>query len=220
MWCSATNLTPPRNLKTFSEPTSPIEPNNMRADQKKRDNDVKILVLDLDETLIHSSFDNSEHYDFEACVTIGNSCYSVFIQKRPGVDEFLQVVLENFDVFIFTASISEYSSSIVSKLIPGFPVEKILTREHCKYLNGNFIKELSLFGKDLSQVIIVDDKAVSFCLNPSNGIIIPTWDGDENDNKLIKDTLPLLEKCFYADDVRTVINQSKCCRRRGRSREW
>ena len=189
-------------------------------DQFPNTDSEKILALDLDETLVHASFVDDEPYDFETEMTLGNQNFKVYIQKRPGLDYFLQKVLEAFDVYIFTASVYEYCWSVISNLIPGFPTEKILTRDHCKYLNGNFIKELSLFGKDLSKVVIVDDKAVSFCLNPSNGITIPTWLGDESDDKLISETLPLLEKCYYADDVRTVISQNKAAKRRRRTREW
>jgi RNA polymerase II subunit A small phosphatase-like protein len=150
-------------------------------------NNRKVLVLDLDETLIHSSFSKDSSYDFE--FKIGNN-YSVYTKKRPGLDSFLKNVMNYFDVYIFTASIPEYCHNIISRIMPGFNESKILTRDNCRYLNGNFIKELSLFGKDLS------------------------WDGDQTDNKLNSEVLPLLEKCYYADDVRTVINQSKSRRRR------
>ena len=195
-------------------------PESLLNDQFQEDDSEKILVLDLDETLVHASFDDTAPYDFEASVKLGNQDFKVYIQKRPGVDDFLQRVLNAFDVYIFTASVFEYSWSVISLLIPGFPPSKILTRDHCKYLNGNFIKELSLFGKDLSKIIIVDDKAVSFCLNPYNGIVIPTWQGDENDDKLISETLPLLEQCYFADDVRTVISQNRAAKRKRRTREW
>jgi len=48
----------------------------------------KCLVLDLDETLIHSSFDPVDRYDFLVPVEIDDNTYEVYVAKRPHVDEF------------------------------------------------------------------------------------------------------------------------------------
>ncbi|EAX94999.1 NLI interacting factor-like phosphatase family protein [Trichomonas vaginalis G3] len=167
----------------------------------------KILALDLDETLVLTSFEESSPYDFRVDISLGNTTYPVFVLKRPGVDEFLQESLDLFNVYIYTSSVIEYATAIVRELIPDFPKSKILHREHCKYMNGNFIKQLSLFGRDLSEVVTVDNNSISFCLNPNNGIIIPTWNGDEKDDKLLNVTLPLLRECYFAKDVRNPIKQ-------------
>lgn len=167
----------------------------------------KILALDLDETLIHTLYSADDYYDFKVDCVIGESAYPLYVRKRPGVDAFLQAALEYFNVYIYTSSVIEYASSIMQKLIPGFPDSKILHRDHCRYFNGNFIKQLNLFGRDLSQVVIVDDKCVSYCLSPNNGIAIPTWVGDQTDDKLLNTTWPLLEQCSFAKDVRSVIRQ-------------
>eukprot|EP01126_Amoeba_proteus_P013992 TRINITY_DN1603_c0_g1_i2.p1 TRINITY_DN1603_c0_g1~~TRINITY_DN1603_c0_g1_i2.p1 ORF type:complete len:174 (+),score=23.26 TRINITY_DN1603_c0_g1_i2:166-687(+) len=67
----------------------------------------KCLVLDLDETLVHSSFKPVERYDFIIPVEIEGTVYQVYVAKRPGVDEFLKKVAEMFEVVIFTASLSK-----------------------------------------------------------------------------------------------------------------
>eukprot|EP01126_Amoeba_proteus_P006425 TRINITY_DN1224_c0_g1_i1.p1 TRINITY_DN1224_c0_g1~~TRINITY_DN1224_c0_g1_i1.p1 ORF type:complete len:179 (+),score=21.33 TRINITY_DN1224_c0_g1_i1:142-678(+) len=69
----------------------------------------KCLVLDLDETLVHSSFKPVDRYDFIIPVEIEGTVYQVYVAKRPGVDEFMKKVGELFEVVIFTASLSKVS---------------------------------------------------------------------------------------------------------------
>ena len=49
----------------------------------------KCLVLDLDETLVHSSFRAVQGADFVLPVQIDDVVHFVYVMKRPGVDEFL-----------------------------------------------------------------------------------------------------------------------------------
>lgn len=46
------------------------------------------------------------------------------------------------------------------------------------------IKDLSKVGRDLSKVIIVDNFAENFKLQPFNGLEITTWEDDINDTQL------------------------------------
>jgi len=57
--------------------------------QKPRDKGKKTLILDLDETLVHSSFKFIPNVDIILPIEIeGRNC-EIFVLKRPGVDEFL-----------------------------------------------------------------------------------------------------------------------------------
>ena len=67
----------------------------------------KCLVLDLDETLVHSSFKPVDVSDFTIQVEIENHVYTVYVLKRPGVEEFLNKVAEWFEVVVFTASLAK-----------------------------------------------------------------------------------------------------------------
>ena len=71
----------------------------------------KCLVLDLDETLVHSSFKPVEQSDFTIQVDIENHLYTVFVLKRPGVEEFLKQVAEWFEIVVFTASLAKVFNS-------------------------------------------------------------------------------------------------------------
>lgn len=87
----------------------------------------KCLVLDLDETLVHSSFKVSTSYDkcsagkltdmlkilhqadFTIPVEIEGQYHNVYVIKRPGVDAFMKRVGELYEVVVFTASVSKVS---------------------------------------------------------------------------------------------------------------
>jgi hypothetical protein len=51
------------------------------------DRGMKCLVLDLDETLVHSSFKPTQNPDYIIPVDIEGTIHRVYVCKRPGVDE-------------------------------------------------------------------------------------------------------------------------------------
>lgn len=52
---------------------------------------------------------------------------------------------------------------------------------------------MSRLGRDLSKIIIVDNIAENFALQPKNGILIKTWISDAKDTSLFE-LSPLLLK--------------------------
>jgi len=65
------------------------------------------LILDLDETLVHSSFKYVPHVDIILPIEIEGKQCDIYVLKRPGVDEFLLKMSEIFELVIFTASLSK-----------------------------------------------------------------------------------------------------------------
>lgn len=66
----------------------------------------KTLILDMDETLIHTKFqDNVTNYDLKLNVELEDNFYDIFVFKRPGVEEFLCRMSSLYELVIFTASI-------------------------------------------------------------------------------------------------------------------
>ncbi|KAL6713792.1 hypothetical protein ACLMJK_008284 [Lecanora helva] len=72
----------------------------------------KCLVLDLDETLVHSSFKILHQADFTIPVEIEGQFHNVYVIKRPGVDQFMKRVGELYEVVVFTASVSKDLSQV------------------------------------------------------------------------------------------------------------
>jgi Dullard-like phosphatase family protein len=166
------------------------------------------VVLDLDETLVHASFEPPEVYDFKLEIPTDGDCATVYVQKRPGVDEFIRTVSLEFEVFIFTASHINYAIPVVHAILPCFPAERVLWRGHCRLVSGLVVKDLTIFQRDLARLILVDNSPQSFLLQPQNGLLISTWLGDYGDTTLIGELLPFLRCCASVTDVRTVIAAS------------
>ena len=60
-----------------------------------------------------------------------------------------------------------------------------LYREHCTPLEGCYTKDLRTLGRDLSSTILVENTPLSFCYQPSNAILVPTWTCDDADTELL-----------------------------------
>ena len=165
----------------------------------------KILVLDLDETLVHCSFYPPEYYDLTVPITIDAVQYDVYIQKRPFLDEFFSEIMPLFYVVIFTASLGPYANPIIDKIMPQLPAPQRLFRESCTYSNGMYVKDLEMFNSPLNKIIIVDNNPCSFTRHPANGILSATWEGEKDDTELMDRILPILKRCVDAEDVRTVL---------------
>lgn len=58
----------------------------------------KTLVLDLDETLVHSSFKPVPGADYVVPVEIDLISVDVYVQKRPWYDHFMQTIAPHFEV--------------------------------------------------------------------------------------------------------------------------
>lgn len=65
------------------------------------------MVIDLDETLVHSSFKPINNADFVVPVEIDGTVHQVYVLKRPYVDEFLQRMGELYECVLFTASLAK-----------------------------------------------------------------------------------------------------------------
>ncbi|KAL8644079.1 MAG: hypothetical protein Q9210_007435 [Variospora velana] len=152
----------------------------------------KCLVLDLDETLVHSSFKILHQADFTIPVEIEGQYHNVYVIKRPGVDQFMKRVGELYEVVVFTASVSKYGDPLLDQLDIHNVVHHRLFRESCYNHQGNYVKDLSQVGRDLRETIIIDNSPTSYIFHPQHAVPISSWFSDAHDNELL-DLIPVLE---------------------------
>ncbi|KAI9868201.1 MAG: hypothetical protein M1813_006946 [Trichoglossum hirsutum] len=152
----------------------------------------KCLVLDLDETLVHSSFKVLHQADFTIPVEIEGQYHNVYVIKRPGVDQFMKRVGELYEVVVFTASVSKYGDPLLDQLDIHHVVHHRLFRESCYNHQGNYVKDLSQVGRDLRETIIIDNSPTSYIFHPQHAVPISSWFSDAHDNELL-DLIPVLE---------------------------
>ena len=172
----------------------------------------KTLVLDLDETLVHSvggivtNPGTPSQSDFTIKVPQINSSHDIHVMVRPHVEEFLERMSKRFELVIFTASISKYANPLLNIVDKMGYVPFRLFREHCTLINTAFVKDLSLLGRDFKDIIILDNNPTAYALNHYNGFPIKSWFDDKNDDELLK-ICPILEFLSYVPDVRDYIKK-------------
>ncbi|KAF9446388.1 NIF-domain-containing protein [Macrolepiota fuliginosa MF-IS2] len=168
----------------------------------------KCLVLDLDETLVHSSFKAVQQADFVVPVEIEYHWHHFHVLKRPGVDEFLRRMGEIYEVVIFTASLSKYADPVLDKLDIHRVVAHRLFRESCFSHKGNYVKDLSQLGRPISDTIILDNSPASYIFHPHNAVPVSSWFNDPHDAELT-DLIPFLADLTSVPDVRGILDGAR-----------
>ena len=158
------------------------------------------LILDLDETMI--CFKCSQEQK-----NVGN------IHIRPGLEIFLEIIKEFYEIIIFTVGTRDYANLILD-LIEKKNNTKFfdgrLYREHATKIGNKYIKDLSKIGRDLSKVLIVDNNPHSFKFQHENGILINSYYGEKNNDKTLIELQKILIKIYNEKkDIRDSISKYK-----------
>jgi len=165
------------------------------------------LVLDLDETLVHCSVEPSAAADLVFPVQFNGIEYQVHVQKRPHLEFFLQQAAKNFEVVVFTASQQVYADKLLDIIDPQHELIKHrLFRDSCLLVEGNYLKDLHVCGRDMSQMVLVDNSPHAFGYQVDNGIPILSWFDDPEDGELLN-LLTFLEQIQDVDDVRPIVRK-------------
>ncbi|OHT11914.1 putative C-terminal domain small phosphatase [Tritrichomonas foetus] len=142
------------------------------------------LVVDLDETLVHSSFVPIEKFDFSFPYFLDSTPTTVYASFRPNAIEFVKTLAPLYEMVFFTASCKDYADPIIDELDSGRLVKHRLYRESCTELGGNFVKDLSRLNRDLDRIIIIDNCPTAYMLQPGNAISVQSWFEDQKDKEL------------------------------------
>jgi RNA polymerase II subunit A small phosphatase-like protein len=168
------------------------------------------LVLDLDETLVHSSFKPVPNSDFIVPVEIDGKMTDVYVLKRPWVDFFLEEVSKDWELVVFTASLPKYANPVMDLLDVGKTVRWRLFRRHCYAFQGNYVKDLTCLGRDLAQTVIVDNSPYSYIFHPQNAFPISSFIDNPNDDELLN-ALPYLRQLARVRNTQDTIRRTRGC---------
>jgi len=176
----------------------------------------KIMVLDLDETLIHSHHDGiarptvrpSTPPDFILKVTMDRHPLRFYVHKRPHVDFFLDIISQWYDLVIFTAGMEVYGKAVADRLDGNKGIlNRRYYRQHCKAGISGFSKDLTIINPDLSRIFILDNSPGAYKGNPDNAIPIVSWFADPSDIALLS-LLPVLDALRFTNDVRSILGRN------------
>ena len=168
----------------------------------------KLLIFDLDETLIHvkrrlvgedDGDDSGSDFEPDVEIPVYDPHTEVNITAsfsiRPFTKECLEFANKYFEVAVFTAGNEWFASPILDHLDQdGTLFQHRYFRQHACELDdtyGSFlyVKDLDILtGGDvnLEDILIIDNNIYSFAFNLENGIPVHNYMGDKTDNGLIK----------------------------------
>ena len=184
----------------------PSEEKPLLPELKPEDVNKKCLVIDLDETLVHSSFKPINNADFIVPVEIDGTIHQVYVLKRPYVDEFLMKVGELYECVLFTASLAKYADPVTDLLDKWDVFRSRLFRESCVFHRGNYVKDLGRLGRELGTIIIVDNSPASYIFHPENAVPVVSW-FDDMENKELLELIPFFEELSQAENIYTVLRK-------------
>ena len=166
---------------------------------------MKLLILDIDETLIHTekfpaNYLGEGEFDFK--YQSSNKDYEYFTIKRPFIDEFL-----------WTAASKDYAENVLrnigidKSLLEFFYTEENCTikldYETCNYYGEKNLNKIRKKGYNLEQTLIVDDIAKTAIHNYGNLIQIKPFMTNRSDTELLK-LISYLEKIKNAERFRSI----------------
>jgi len=153
------------------------------------------LVLDLENTLVHSSWDRK---------------YGWRHAKRPGVDKFLTELAQYYEIVLYSPSHEGVAQPVVDSLDKSGCILHRLYRDACYFKNGIYMKDLSALNRNPNRIILIDDDPNAAGLNPQNLIKVKPYldPHDRKDDTLERITPFLIEiSREQYDDVPTLLAQ-------------
>lgn len=166
----------------------------------------KLLILDIDETLLHST-------DVPLPIDHDFMFAHYFVYLRPYVHEFLAFCQAHFKVAIWTAGNEIYADQVVQNLFgQDYALEFVWSRKRCtprfnpedfKYTYQKHLKKVKNKGFPLEQVIMVDNTPAKLVKNYGNLVRVKDFKGDQGDDELaiLQDYLLHLKT---ASNIRTI----------------
>jgi Dullard-like phosphatase family protein len=180
------------------------------------------VVLDMDETLIHSQFNSAVEYrqaeerqeakskhDFVVNIGAGEdgSDETARVYMRPGLAKFIERGSSMFEFVVFTAALSVYAKPVLDKIDPQKRFAARLYREATVTYKGQpFVKDLNLLGRDMRRTIIIDNNPYAMLATPDNAMPILSYYDDPTDRELDK-ALALLQEMRNLEDVRPYLKK-------------
>ena len=138
------------------------------------------LVLDLEKTLVSSSWDRK---------------YGWRHAKRPGVDKFLRDMAQYYEIVLYSPSIDGVALPVVESLDKEGFIRHRLYRDATHYYKGVHVKDLQRLNRNINRMVVLDDDPDEVQFNPENLIRVKPYEDptDRTDDTLARITPFLIE---------------------------
>lgn len=170
----------------------------------------KLLIFDMDETLIAAKFEGKVPAKFEKTFSYQLHGIEISVRMRPYVMDCLEKLATMYEIIVFTAGQQDYADHILDYIDPNKKIfKRRLYRQDCIQLQHFFIKDLDIIlDRDKEKMIIVDNSIVSFAFDLDNGVPINSYLGTEDDDKELLFLYSFLEEIATVPDVKVPIKAS------------
>lgn len=128
------------------------------------------LVLEMKDVLVHPDWTYQTGWRFK---------------KRPGVDAFLEQLVGDYEIVVYTADQGMTVFPILDALDPKGCIMYRLVRDATHFVDGHHVKNLDNLNRDLRRVIVIDWDPNSTKLHPENTFNVDRWMGNDDDLSLL-----------------------------------
>ncbi|MGH0137978.1 UNVERIFIED_CONTAM: hypothetical protein FKN15_037448 [Acipenser sinensis] len=182
----------------------------MEVSQKSQDVGKICVLIDLDETLVHSSFKAVKPLLPQIrSQDVGKICVLIDLDETLVHSSFKPVNNADFIIPVeIDGTVHQYADPVSDLLDKWGTFRSRLFRESCVFHRGNYVKDLSRLGRDLKKSIIIDNSPASYIFHPDNAVPVVSWFDDMSDTELL-DLIPFFERLSKVDDVYTVLKQQR-----------
>ena len=116
---------------------------------------------------------------------LGGARCTVYTQKRPYCDQFLETMSRKFELGVFSSSQEQYGNKVIEWLDPKGVIKYKYFRDACAQDGNQTIKDLGKIGCDLRRTILIDDKQC--CpIHLDNLILCKAFKGNKCDTQLLE----------------------------------
>lgn len=172
---------------------------SLKLKMKLKNEHKTLLILDLDETLMHGSEKPLEQKEaFKA--------FHFYIYCRPFLNVFLEAIKKDFLIAVWSSASDDYVEAIVAKLFPeDYPLEFVWGRKRCTYRSKRFSRNFGRYLEDyatpffylkslqkvkrqgykLERILMVDDSPEKTQNNYGNAIYPSPFTGNLEDDELL-----------------------------------